>query len=498
MLKFITRCDCDVNALRSGHLPADLLRFQFDSARKRMSTVIECEGTEYEYPKRLHVKGASEIVLATCSHYLDASGSKVELSDSMVNQLNDTIQGFAKQALRTIAFAYKDLRPDEGGPAHEDMVRAEDGKETKVAVIEEAGLTLIAIAGIKDIIREEVPLAVSNCFNAGVRVRMVTGDNKVTAIAIAKECGILYDGEEDEDECICMTGPEFFDYIGGFVYKDTGEQVQIMGKQDRLDQEEVKDRNKMMNIRNKLKVLARSRPNDKYVIVAGLRQLGDIVAVTGDGTNDAPALRKADVGFAMNSGTQVAHAAADIIIQDDNFASIVKACSWGRNVYDNIRRFLQFQLSVNCVALFSCLIGSLVFQKSPLAAIQLLWVNLIMDSLASLALATETPKPELLQRPPYRKNEYIISQRMVKHILGQAIFQSIVILVILFGGANFIREEFCGKGTIKGYNGSKGWAYDLGECGAFSEKLDFERIMDLLTKNVEKKREGNPEYKDQL
>lgn len=142
-----------------------------------------------------------------------------------------------------------------------------------------------------------------------------------------------------------------------------------MGKQDRLEQESVKDMKAMANIRNKLKVLARSRPNDKYVIVAGLRQLGDIVAVTGDGTNDAPALRKADVGFAMNSGTQVAHAASDIIIQDDNFASIVKACSWGRNVYDNIRRFLQFQLSVNCVALFSCLIGSLVFQKSPLAAI---------------------------------------------------------------------------------------------------------------------------------
>ena len=152
----------------------------------------------------------------------------------------------------------------------------------------------------------------------------------------------------------------------------------------------------------------------------------------------------------MQSGTQVAHAASDIIIQDDNFASIVKACSWGRNVYDNIRRFLQFQLSVNCVALFSCLIGSLVFQKSPLAAIQLLWVNLIMDSLASLALATETPKPELLQRPPYRKMEYIISQRMVKHILGQAIFQSIVILVVLFGGSGFIAEEFCGEWNDNG------------------------------------------------
>lgn len=216
----------------------------------------------------------------------------------------------------------------------------------------------------------------------------------------------------------------------------------------------------MINIRNKLKVLARSRPNDKYVMVAGLKQLGDIVAVTGDGTNDAPALRKADVGFAMNTGTQVAHAASDIVIQDDNFASIVKACSWGRNVYDNIRRFLQFQLSVNVVALFSCLIGSLAFQKSPLAAIQLLWVNLIMDSLASLALATETPKPEQMERPPYRKKEYIISRKMVKHILGMAIFQSIVILTLLFAGSYFIAEEFCDANSA--YLGKVGGEY----CGA--------------------------------
>ena len=174
----------------------------------------------------------------------------------------------------------------------------------------------------------------------------------------------------------------------------------------------------MKNVRKRLRVLARSRPNDKYVMVAGLQQLGDIVAVTGDGTNDGPALRKADVGFAMRTGTQVAHTAADIIIQDDNFASIVKACKWGRNVYDNIRRFLQFQMTVNVVALITSFIGSVILMDSPLAAIQLLWVTLIMDSLASLALATEVPHDGLLHRPPYRKKEYIISPKMVKHILG--------------------------------------------------------------------------------
>jgi magnesium-transporting ATPase (P-type) len=166
---------------------------------------------------------------------------------------------------------------------------------------------------------------------------MVTGDNKITAIAIAKECGILNDGEEDE-EGVCMEGPEFNEFVGSLVHKDTRERIIIMGKDQ--DKETIGNLENMKLIRNKLKVLARSRPNDKYIMVAGLKQLGDIVAVTGDGTNDAPALRKADVGFAMKTGTQVAHSASDIIIQDDNFASIVKACKWGRNVYDNIRRFL--------------------------------------------------------------------------------------------------------------------------------------------------------------
>jgi len=292
-------------------------------------------------------------------------------------------------ALRTIAFAYKDLKEGECGPNHEDK---DEG--TKIYKIEEGDYTLICIAGIKDIIRDEVPGAVKDCNRAGVRVRMVTGDNKTTAIAIAKECGILDNDEEEYEACVCMEGPEFYNYVGGLIHKDTGENIAVMGKDPSV--EKIGNMEHMKNVRQKLKVLARSRPNDKYIMVTGLRELGDIVAVTGDGTNDAPALRKADVGFAMKTGTQVAHTASDIIIQDDNFASIVKACKWGRNVFDNIRRFLQFQLTVNVVALVTSFIGSVVLWESPLAAIQLLWVNLIMDSLASLALATEEPKDDLL------------------------------------------------------------------------------------------------------
>jgi Ca2+ transporting ATPase len=189
-------------------------------------------------------------------------------------------------------------------------------------------------------------------------------------------------------------------------------------------------------------VLARSRPEDKYLLVTGIREMHDVVAVTGDGTNDAPALKKADVGFAMGiTGTDVAKHAADIILLDDNFASIVKACMWGRNIYDNIRRFLQFQLTVNIVALISAFIGACILQESPLQPIQLLWVNLIMDSLASLALATEPPKPELLERPPYSRFEYIVSRTMIKHMLLMSFYQAAVIFIIVFVGEKFLPEE---------------------------------------------------------
>jgi len=213
----------------------------------------------------------------------------------------------------------------------------------------------------------------------------------------------------------------------------------VMGKDPEI--EAIGNIDNMKKVRLHTKVLARSRPNDKYIMVFGLKELGDIVAVTGDGTNDAPALKKANVGFAMKTGTQVAHTAADIIIQDDNFASIVKACKWGRNVYDNIRRFLQFQLTVNVGALIISFVVGAIMKDPPLKPVQLLWVNMIMDSLASLALATELPVDELLYRPPYRKREYIIARKMVKHIVGQAVFQSCIVFVFVFAGPSFIKEE---------------------------------------------------------
>jgi Ca2+ transporting ATPase len=206
MIKFIKRCGVDYEKMRVTHLGKDPMRFQFDSARKRMSTILDIddEKTEHGYPKRLHIKGASEIILTTCTHYLGEDGEKKPLNDDMVQSLNQQIKDYAKCALRTIAFGYKDLKEGEGGKAHED---AREG--SKIRMVEEGDFTLICIAGIKDIIRAEVPEAVIKCNEAGVRVRMITGDNKITAIAIALECGIILPEEKDDDQ-VCMEGPQFY------------------------------------------------------------------------------------------------------------------------------------------------------------------------------------------------------------------------------------------------------------------------------------------------
>lgn len=349
-----------------------------------MSTVLEnVKDNEYGYDKRLHCKGASEIVLELCSHFIDENGNRQQLTPQKKDEIKGVINKYAKEALRTICIAYKDLKEGEGGHKHDEEEEV-DGQHT--FKVEQGGFTCIGILGIRDIIRPEVPNAIKECEGAGIKVRMVTGDNKVTAKAIANECNLI---AEDHEYAI-MEGKEFNQACGGLI-----ELTDKNGK--KTGEEKIGDFETFKQIEKYLCVLARCRPEDKYLLVTGLRQMGEVVAVTGDGTNDAPALKKADVGFAMGiTGTDVAKTAADIILLDDNFASIVQACMWGRNIYDNIRRFLQFQLTVNVVALATAFIGACILTESPLQPIQLLWVNLIMDSLGSLALATEPPNRDKL------------------------------------------------------------------------------------------------------
>merc|ERR1712096_61026 len=275
------------------------------------------------------------------------------------------------------------------------------------------------MGGIEDPVRPEVPDAIKKCQRAGITVRMVTGDNINTARAIATKCGILHPGED----FLCLEGKDF----NRGIRNEKGEI-----EQERIDK-----------IWPKLRVLARSSPTDKHTLVKGIidstvSDQRQVVAVTGDGTNDGPALKKADVGFAMGiAGTDVAKEASDIILTDDNFTSIVKAVMWGRNVHDSISKFLQFQLTVNVVAVIVAFTGACITQDSPLKAVQMLWVNLIMDTLASLALATEPPTESLLLRKPYGRNKPLISRTMMKNILGHAFYQLVVVFTLLFAGEKF-------------------------------------------------------------
>ncbi len=244
---------------------------------------------------------------------------------------------------------------------------------------------------------------------------MVTGDNLDTAKAISIEAGIIT-AEEANVQYTCMEGKEFREFCGGLVrLPDEDGSGRI--------KEEIGNKANFRLIKDRLKVLARSTPEDKYMLVTGLKELGSVVAVTGDGTNDAPALKKADVGFSMGiTGTEVAKEASDIILLDDNFASIITAVLWGRNIYENVRKFLQFQLTVNVVAMFIVFIGAVALDDPPLTSVQMLWVNLIMDTCAALALATEPPTQELLKRKPYSRNDLIVTAVMWRNIVGQAIF----------------------------------------------------------------------------
>ncbi|XP_008354719.2 calcium-transporting ATPase 2, plasma membrane-type-like [Malus domestica] len=347
----------------------------FNSTKKRMGVILELP----EGGLIAHTKGASEVVLASCEKVINSNGDIVPLDEASLNHLKVTIEQFACEALRTLCLAYTEL---ETGFSPENSIPV-------------SGYTCIGIVGIKDPVRPGVKESVAICRSAGITVRMVTGDNINTAKAIARECGIL------TDDGIAIEGPEFRE----------------------------KNQEELLSLIPKIQVMARSSPLDKHTLVKHLRTTFDeVVAVTGDGTNDAPALHEADIGLAMGiAGTEVAKESADVIILDDNFSTIVTVAKWGRSVYINIQKFVQFQLTVNIVALIvnfssACLTGS-----APLTAVQLLWVNMIMDTLGALALATEPPNNDLMKHPPVGKRQNFINNVMWRNILGQSLYQFTVI-----------------------------------------------------------------------
>ncbi|KAI9376134.1 cation-transporting atpase [Aspergillus egyptiacus] len=368
----------------------------FDSGRKCMGAVIKLPNGTY----RFLVKGASEILLGYSSTVWMPNG-RIDLDSNERERLEQVILDYAKQSLRTISLVSREFA--EWPPKH--ALHPDDPSEADLGLLL-SDMVFLGVVGIQDPIRPGVPEAVAKCHHAGVTVRMVTGDNMVTAKAIATDCGIYTGG-------IVMEGPHFRTLSeAGFA-----------------------------EVLPKLQVLARSSPEDKRILVTRLRDMGEIVAVTGDGTNDGPALKAANIGFSMGiAGTEVAKEASAIVLMDDNFSSILTALMWGRAVNDAVRKFLQFQITVNITAVLLTFISSVADSemRSVLTAVQLLWINLIMDSLAALALATDPPTEEILNRKPVKGGARLISITMWKMIIGQSIFQLIVTLILHFGP----RENF--------------------------------------------------------
>ena len=322
----------------------------FSTEHKYMATIADMEGK-----RLLFVKGAPEIVMAHCN--LTAEEQK-----DIQRQLFD----YQNRAMRTLAFAYKEL------PDTVEECRLKEGDNN---------LTLQAIAAISDPLREEVPGAVRECQSAGIDVKIVTGDTSATAIEIARQIGIWTDRLPDGAQ---ITGPDFA----------------------ALSDEEAFQRV------TALKVMSRARPTDKQRLVNMLQKHGEVVAVTGDGTNDAPALNHAHVGLSLGSGTSVAKNASDMTLIDDSFSSIVKAVQWGRSLYRNIQRFIFFQLVVNVTALLLVLGGSMIGTELPLTITQMLWVNLIMDTFAAMALASLPPESEVMKEKPRKQTDFIINRHI--------------------------------------------------------------------------------------
>lgn len=431
--------------------PGGSRMFPFSSKRKRMSVLVQSEKhhgengvtTRASARKKketdsaswtLYQKGAAEVVIENCAHYLTADGSVEPITLSKRKELKETLKEYASRSLRCIALARRlDINT---------LVRPELATEGACEELLEKDMVLDAVVGIIDPLRSDVVDAVRTCQNAGIKVRMITGDSLDTAKAIAKDAGILSEGG------LAMLGEDF--------------RKLTPAKLDKL----IPD----------LEVLARSSPDDKLLLVRRLnggllpknreewleahpgkdydtqkdlllpgyfdewartRQggVGEIVGVTGDGTNDGPALRAADVGLSMGlSGTDVAKNASDIIIMDDKFSSIVKAVLWGRSVFDNIRKFLQFQLTVNVVALSITFLSAVLGYSPPLNAVMMLWVNLIMDAMGALALGTEPPVMELLERRPYRRDASLINLPMWRNIICQSIYQLFLLVFLLQHG----------------------------------------------------------------
>ena len=361
----------------------------FTTKYKYMATVVK---SEVEGENVLYVKGAPEIIMNRCATILLPAG-EAEMA-SKKTEIEQLLLGYQSKAMRTLGFAYKFISEEETERIFED------GK------LEREDLCFLGVAGIIDPVRDDVADSIQDCLNAGIDIKIVTGDTPGTTKEIGRQIG-LWD-ENDDEERGMITGKEF----------------------DLLTDEELLDRV------DDLKIMSRARPSDKERLVRLLQERGEVVAVTGDGTNDAPALNKAQIGLSMGDGTSVAKEASDITILDNSFKSIARAVAWGRSLYINIQRFILFQMTINVAACLIVLLGAMLGTASPLTVTQMLWINLIMDTFAALALASLPPDYSVMHDKPRSRKAYIINREMARRIIGLGLF----FVVILFGFIQYFKH----------------------------------------------------------
>ena len=453
LIKFLYRLKSPISEIQSKYPKDNKKQTPFDSNKKRMTTFVkEKEGTY-----RLYTKGGAENIKKYCKYYINSeTGEKMKINSEILKKLEKKIENYNNDMLRTIYICYKDIN-------EKDFYNNDDEE------IDTNDLVLLAIFGIRDTIRKGVKEAVLKCREASINVIMVTGDNIQTAHSIAKECNIIEhnssfsNSKNEEEELINnppieINGDMFYKIIGGIYCSTcnksnqsckcpkTYAEAEILANNlnipyQPLRNDKIKNIENFKKITSNLRIMARSKPIHKYALVLGLKELNYIVAVTGDGTNDAPALSKSDVGFSMFDGTDIAKNSSDIILMDNNFSSIVTAIKYGRNVIDNLRKFIQFQLVINLTVCSFIVVCSCIGAQTPIKSIQMLWIDLIMDSLATLTLATEPPHDGLLKRKPTKRNENIINSNMIKHVCFQTGLQFIILMVIYLFGPRFIEEQ---------------------------------------------------------
>jgi len=390
LLRWLEEQEVGYKVVRDAHPP--LVQWHFTSERKRMATIIRKPGPASAELVVL-VKGAGEIVLDLCDRLMVADGAVLPMPDDVRENWRGKIISQAAESMRTIAYGCRFVRDDDPkNPTDLDTLYARQEEL-------ENGLVFLGFMAIQDPVREDVPEAVVRCAEAGIGVKMVTGDNPETARAIAREIGLI-----QREDALLWTSREF----------------------NALSDDQARE------LLPRVAVLARGQPLDKLRMVRLLQSLGEVVAVTGDGTNDAPALKRADVGLAMGlAGTEVAKEASKIVLLDDSFSTIVKAVHWGRALYESIQRFIQFQLTINLSALVIAFLGPLYGIRPPFTVLQLLWINVIMDTFAAIALCSERPEPGLMRQKPKRRDESIITRRMAFTILSTALFYVVTLTLLL-------------------------------------------------------------------